>query len=88
MRVAHPYARRDTVPPSAVTVNGDDYQIDSDGVVEAPADVARTLADGWARAYDCDSDDLLVAETCDAVKSDGEVCGRERPCRYHDEADT
>ena len=22
--------------------------------------------------------------TCEVVKSDGEVCGRERPCPYHD----
>lgn len=25
------------------------------------------------------------AETCETVKSDGEVCGREKPCSYHDE---
>lgn len=24
-------------------------------------------------------------ETCEEVKSDGEVCGREKPCPYHDE---
>ena len=24
-------------------------------------------------------------ETCQVEKSDGEVCGRERPCPYHDE---
>jgi len=24
------------------------------------------------------------AATCDVVKNDGEVCGRERPCAYHD----
>lgn len=24
-------------------------------------------------------------ETCDVEKSDGEVCGREKPCPYHDE---
>jgi len=23
-------------------------------------------------------------ETCDTVKGDGEVCGRELPCPYHD----
>ncbi len=23
-------------------------------------------------------------ENCQVVKSDGEVCGREKPCRYHD----
>jgi len=24
-------------------------------------------------------------ETCEVEKSDGEVCGREKPCPYHDE---
>jgi len=24
------------------------------------------------------------SETCDVVKQDGEVCGRDRPCQYHD----
>jgi hypothetical protein len=24
------------------------------------------------------------AETCETVKSDGEVCGRDLPCQYHD----
>jgi len=24
------------------------------------------------------------SETCEVVKSDGEVCGRERPCHYHE----
>jgi len=23
-------------------------------------------------------------DTCQVVKNDGEVCGRERPCQYHD----
>jgi len=26
-------------------------------------------------------------EVCETVKSDGEVCGREKPCPYHDEQD-
>jgi len=25
------------------------------------------------------------AETCDVVKADGDVCGRDKPCPYHDE---
>ena len=25
----------------------------------------------------------VEADTCDAVKSDGEVCGRKLPCSYH-----
>jgi len=31
-----------------------------------------------------DSDSTSDGETCDVVKGDGEVCGRDRPCRYHD----
>ena len=27
------------------------------------------------------------SETCDAVKSDGEVCGRELPCRFHSDTE-
>lgn len=32
-----------------------------------------------------DTDD--EPETCEVVKSDGEVCGRELPCAYHTEDD-
>jgi len=32
---------------------------------------------------DGDSDEDSNAETCQAVKTDGEVCGRELPCAYH-----
>jgi hypothetical protein len=36
-----------------------------------------------------DYDNVLGAEgsveTCEVEKSDGEVCGREKPCKYHDE---
>lgn len=35
-------------------------------------------------AVDDEGDD---AETCDTVKSDGEVCGRELPCPYHSDED-
>lgn len=36
--------------------------------------------------YDLSEDDEGSDDesgTCDVVKSDGEVCGRELPCRYH-----
>lgn len=29
--------------------------------------------------------DAAYFETCDVVKQDGEVCGRDLPCRYHSE---
>lgn len=46
-------------------------------------------ADG-AESYPTDSDSNSergvtdADETCTTVKADGEVCGRERPCPYHD----
>ena len=50
--------------------------------------------DPEALIVDDDSDDDAAADsagagdeagTCEAVKSDGEVCGRELPCQYHTE---
>lgn len=36
-------------------------------------------------AESSEQDSSSQTETCEEVKSDGEVCGRERPCPYHDE---
>lgn len=81
--VHHPrdLERVDGSPPSRVTVAGSNYEV-TDGLVELPTDAAvRELA----RAYDLLPEDLTLTETCDVVKSDGDVCGRELPCPYHDE---
>jgi len=82
--VSHPAAERDA-SPAAVTVGTTTYAVDSDGVVECPADEAAHVADVLADTHDVAADTLLAdsADTCDTVKSDGEVCGRERPCQYH-----
>lgn len=60
-------------------------QEDDDGrYVGAP----EQYADDVAEFLDVTPDDSNGdAETCDAVKSDGEVCGRELPCPYHDDED-
>ena len=45
-------------------------------------DVSESVA-----AYLCDTrGDFARVESgeCEVVKSDGDVCGRERPCSYHD----
>lgn len=34
-----------------------------------------------------DSEEETDAETCQTVKSDGDVCGRELPCAYHSDGD-
>lgn len=85
----HPRARDDvpgdpprTIPSDAV---GERVTVDDAGefTIDDAAD-ARSLAD----AYGVTVADLVIAdtETCDAIKSDGDVCGRELPCRYHDAA--
>jgi|APHM01.1.fsa_nt_gi hypothetical protein len=83
MTVTHPLADDDRGgrPPAAVTgPDGRDYAVADDGTIECPADVAAALRDAWADRYEGWS----PTDTCEAVKDDGEVCGRERPCRYHD----
>lgn len=81
MKIRHP---RDA--GIAIDVNGDHVMPDDNGHYEIGD--RRGWLEDYAAAHGCAPDELLVAETCDVVKSDGEVCGRERPCRYHDEADT
>jgi len=83
MPVKHPHADRDA-SPAAVTVGTDTYPVDDDGVIECPAAAESSAAARLARVYGCDSDALRVSETCEVVKDDGDVCGRDRPCQYHD----
>jgi hypothetical protein len=93
MQVTHPQADRDAPVPAAVTCpDGETRHPDSDGVVEAPEDVAVALADAWADCYGVPPDGLLThgddePDTCDTVKNDGEVCGREPPCPYHSDGE-
>lgn len=79
--VRHPRALEDVRghPPSVVTVNGDNYAVE-DGTVTLPDE---SLVRALAQAYDLDADDLRETATCEVVKSDGDVCGRELPCPYH-----
>jgi hypothetical protein len=76
MKIRHP---RDA--GIAIDVNGDHVLPDDNGHYDIGD--SRGWLEGYARANDCAPDDLLVTDTCDEVKSDGEVCGRELPCRYH-----
>lgn len=82
MRVHHPNTVRDTVddPDDRVTLRGETYAVAADGTVDVPERAARE----WADRYGLGLDAIRVTETCEVVKSDGEVCGRERPCPYHD----
>lgn len=85
MQVRHPRALADVAghPPSAVSVDRTEYAIE-DGIVDVPDEY---VADRLASAYGLSVSDIRVTETCDVVKADGEVCGRELPCPYHSEDD-
>lgn len=89
MPLRHPHAVRDASPPSSVTVDGTDYPIAVDGAVDCPDAVADRLVDAWRRRYGVERDDLVYEEdgppdTCDVEMSNGDICGRDRPCQYHD----
>ncbi|AFH22025.1 hypothetical protein OSG_eHP14_00225 [environmental Halophage eHP-14] len=83
MRIRHPRDDGDGGPGVAIDVDGEIVTPDDDGIYTIGD------ADSWLRRYaaanDCEPDDLLVSATCDVVKSDGEVCGRNLPCPYHTE---
>lgn len=49
--------------------------------VEGPAEA---LAETWDVAVEETDDETEVEGTCTAIKDDGEVCGRDLPCQYHD----
>jgi len=83
----HPRARDDVAghPPASVTLPTGNVAV-TDGTFEASAEAAGRIA----AAYDLSLAALRVgdtdatADTCETVKADGDVCGRELPCPYHD----
>lgn len=71
-------------PPSAVHVSrGETVAVDADGTFEAPERIGRAIAQRYGET--AASIRVEGTPTCDAIKSDGEVCGRDLPCRYHSE---
>lgn len=67
--------------------SGDSF---TDATIHADADCCpdptRPIADSSLRsdADFCPDCTDASSGTCEVEKSDGEICGRERPCRYHD----
>lgn len=75
------------------------YNLSEGDVVSMPYHTANRFVNGWDYAeyekepYEVkqeDYDSVLMkvrgeesVETCEVEKSDGEVCGREKPCKYH-----
>lgn len=91
MRVTHPRALDEIAgrPPSRVDVRGTSVPVDDDGTFETD-DVAWVRQ--FAAAHGVAPDNIIVdqegpppddSDTCQVVKTDGEVCGRELPCPYH-----
>lgn len=81
-RYRHPRAD-DGHPPAQIHVSrGHKAAVADDGTFEAPAPVAEAIA----RDHGVDVSEMAVGddtETCDVVKQDGDVCGRDLPCPYH-----
>jgi hypothetical protein len=73
-------------PPSAVTVRGETFDVDENARVTLPDEShVEALADTYDLAPEQLAPEFEGSETCEVVKNDGEVCGRELPCPYHSE---
>lgn len=93
-RYRHPRTfDRDGAGGFAVDIDGRHVSVEESGEFEADADADSRALRAIAAAHD-----TSVAEmhdraqdgdsgTCDVVKSDGEVCGRDLPCVYHSDED-
>jgi hypothetical protein len=83
MKIRHP---RDV--GIAIDVNGEHVLPDENGHYDIGDQ--RGWLERYADAVGVAPEDLIVDETatCETVKTDGEVCGRELPCAYHSEDDT
>lgn len=75
--------------PARVTLPSGSYSVDRGGDDPTIRDVTDADVRALADAYDVAAARVRAgddtAETCDTVKADGEVCGRELPCPYHSE---
>jgi len=86
MRIRHPRSLDGDPPGIAIDVRGETVLPDEAGHYDI-GDHERWL-DRYADSYGVDPADLVVGGTCDTVKADGEVCGRELPCPYHSDTDS
>ena len=73
-------------PPSVTYAGSSRYPVRDGVVVGLTERDAEALAAEYGVAVadlttEGDTDDAV--ETCDTVKADGDVCGRELPCPYH-----
>ena len=72
----------------AVDVGANERLRPIDGsVVDGYREEGSTYSEPGESICSCDAGDACDAcgGDCPVVKSDGEVCGRDRPCSYHDD---
>lgn len=65
----------------AIDVDGETVTPDENGHYDIGD--RRGWLERYAAANDCEPESLIVSETCDVEKADGEICGRDLPCPYH-----
>lgn len=81
----HPRAL-DDVPghaPGRVTLPSGSHSVDREAGGVILGDVSERDVQALAAAYDVEPSALRPVATCEVVKADGDVCGRELPCAYH-----
>lgn len=84
----HPTAPRDVpgVPPAEIHVSrAENATVEPDGCFEAPESVARAVAKRHGVTL-ASMRTGVSGDTCTVEKADGETCGRDLPCPYHDDA--
>lgn len=64
-------------------------QTDADALINRYSNLELDLEAGAERTGDLEratieTPDESEPDTCQEIKGNGEVCGRDRPCRYHD----
>jgi hypothetical protein len=104
MRIRHPRSLDGDAPGIAIDVRGETVLPDEAGHYDIgdherwlnryadsydvdPEDLVVGDIDDTDDTDDADDADEQP-DTCDTVKADGEVCGRELPCPYHSDTDS
>jgi len=74
----------------AIEFEGTTYDV-QDGILEAETDVVEALSEKYGdkvvpvdETPTPEGEETGETETCEVVMTNGEVCGREKPCPYHD----
>lgn len=88
IQAIHPRVVQGKHPPPVIAVDGTDVPVDGAGRFDVPVDQAEWLAE-LADTYGVALHAIREGGpgVCEAVKDDGEVCGRDLPCQYHSDSE-